>query len=87
MKLGRAPVIISDAWTPPIGPNWNECSVRILEKDILKIPKLLRERENEWKELGERARNTWEKWFSDSKASETIVKSCSEIAEFLPLKS
>lgn len=82
MKLGRAPVIISDAWTAPKGPNWNEFSVRILEKDIQKIPTLLKERENEWKELGERARNTWEKWFSDTNAPETIVKSCAEIAEF-----
>ena len=32
--------------------------------------------------LGERAKSAWEKWFSDKNAPATIVKSCSEIAEF-----
>ena len=82
MKLGRAPIIISDEWTAPIGPNWEECSVRILERDILKIPTLLKEKENQWEELGEKARNAWEKWFSVKYAPETIVKSCLEINEY-----
>ncbi|MBG29617.1 MAG: hypothetical protein CMI31_06400 [Opitutae bacterium] len=82
MKLGRAPVIISDEWTSPIGPDWDSCSVRINERDILKIPVLLKERENEWKDLGESAKETWEKYFSDTGALETITKSCSDIAKY-----
>jgi hypothetical protein len=34
MQLGRVPVIISDDWVPPIGPAWNEFSIRVAEDKI-----------------------------------------------------
>ena len=64
MRMGRAPVILSDEWTPPDGPDWNAFSVRVAEKDVARLPHLLRERADEAEAMGERARRCWEDWFS-----------------------
>lgn len=41
LRAGSVPVIISDQLVLPEGPDWTKCSVRIAEKDIPKIPRIL----------------------------------------------
>ncbi len=65
MELGRCPVIVSDDWIPIDGPRWDECSIRIAEKDIARLPELLRVRESDAARLGAAARATWEAHFSE----------------------
>lgn len=43
MSAGRIPVIISDEWVKPPGPRWDRFSVRVAEREVTKIPDLLRE--------------------------------------------
>ncbi|WP_269227355.1 exostosin domain-containing protein [Flavobacterium eburneipallidum] len=64
MKLGIAPVIISDEWIPIIGIDWDSCSIRIPEKDVHQIENILKSRENEYIELGANARKNYEKFMS-----------------------
>jgi len=65
MSLGRCPVIISDDWVETIGPDWGNCSIRISEKDIDSIPSLLEKHRTKGIVMGAKARDEWEKYFSD----------------------
>ena len=64
MKLGIAPVIISDEWVPSERIDWENCSIRIKEKDVGQIENILKSREDEAKVLGINARKTFEKYMS-----------------------
>lgn len=66
MAAARVPVIIADRFVPPQCIDWSQCSVRVLERDLGRLPALLREREPEWEQLARRARQAWEQCFSDS---------------------
>lgn len=63
MALGRAPVIISDDWVPVIGPQWDEFAIFVREDDIRHLPRILRDHEERWKEMGDKAREAYETWF------------------------
>lgn len=58
MESGRAPVIISDQWTPPLETDWS-FAIQVSEKKIASIPGLLSAMENEAIERGEAARAAW----------------------------
>lgn len=64
MEAARCPVVIADAWTPPPFVKWPECSIRVRESDVARVPDILREREDEAEALGNVARSEWELWFS-----------------------
>ena len=79
MRMGRVPVILSDAWVPPVGPRWEEFSIRVPERDFARIPVLLEQRENEAVEMGERAHAEWNEWFSDEVLFHRLVELCLDI--------
>ncbi|MFL6583156.1 MAG: exostosin family protein [Chthoniobacterales bacterium] len=79
LKMGRVPVIISDNWVEPVGPDWGQFSVRIRERDVHKIPGILEARESEAIAMGHRARSAWEQWFSDEVAFHRVVEACLQI--------
>ena len=64
LSVGRVPVIISDAWVPPSGPNWDEISLRWPEARVGELPRYLAEHEDAARAMGERARNAYERWFA-----------------------
>lgn len=80
MKAGRAPVILSDDWVAPDGPRWNDCSLRIAERDAARLPEILREHESRAVAMGQRAREEWEAWFSREVAFHRVVEWCVDIA-------
>jgi hypothetical protein len=63
MELGRVPVILADEWVPPEGPAWSQFSIRVAESRVRDLPRILAEREYEWKEMARAARRAWEEWF------------------------
>jgi hypothetical protein len=79
MRMGRVPVVVSDAWVPPDGPDWEGCSIRIAERDLHLVPSLLEEREHEAAALGAAARRTWEAWFSPDVCFHRTVEWCLDI--------
>lgn len=79
MKMGRAPVIISDEWVPPEGPDWDQFSIRVDEEDVGEIPSRLAERAHEAIEMGERAREAWESWFSPASCFHRMTEWCLDI--------
>ena len=79
MRMGRTPVILSDAWLPPRGPEWENFSIRVRERDFKQIPKILEERESEAAAMGELARKEWERWFSEEVLFHQLVELCLDI--------
>jgi hypothetical protein len=73
MKLGKVPVIISDNWVPPIGPDWDQFSIRVKENNISEIPNLLEKIDHRASEMGQRAEIEWNKWFSNSGCVKMIM--------------
>lgn len=76
MKAGRVPVIISDEWVPPAGPNWNRFSIRVPEREIERIPSLLESIEADAPALARAAVEAWDQWYSKHTMFHTIVESC-----------
>ena len=74
MQLGRAPVIISDDWVEPFGPAWNEFSIRVSEDKLADLPRILAEREDDWKEMGDQARYAYERYYSPDAAIIRLVE-------------
>ncbi|WOD41568.1 exostosin family protein [Nodosilinea sp. E11] len=72
MELGICPVIIADRWIPPVGPKWEDFSVFIQEKDIAKLEDILSPQSNRALLMGEKAREAFDKYFSDEVRHEQI---------------
>jgi hypothetical protein len=95
LEVGRCPVIISDSWLATPFVDWESCSVRVAEKLVHQIPRILRDREDEADDLGKRGRIVWENFFSPETQLSTLVLACLEISErittgtrlFVPLKA
>lgn len=64
MALGRCPVIVSDDWVPIAGIDWDICSIRVKEKDVHRIPEILRAYNSEAEFLGRNALKVWTDNFS-----------------------
>lgn len=79
MRMGCAPVIISDQWVPPEGPNWEDFSIRIDEENVKNIPKILSEKVHKSNKMGKKARKNWEKWFSKKSTFHRVVEWCIDI--------
>ena len=78
LRAGRVPVIIADAWTPPHGPDWAACSLRVRERDIAAIPDLLRRAEPGYPEMAAAAAAAWERFFSVAALFDYAVDTAAE---------
>jgi hypothetical protein len=65
LRARRVPVIISDQWVAPEGPDWSTCSLRVRERNIAAIKKLALDAEPRWSEMADAAKRVWDDWFSD----------------------
>ena len=64
MQLGRCPVVISDAWVAPEGPEWGTFSLIVAESNVEQLPEILA-REIEHAEARSRfAHQAWKEFFS-----------------------
>ncbi len=79
MRAGRVPVIISDQWVEPRGPEWKTFSIRVRQRDVRKIPEILERTEPEAECMGQLAREAWDDWFSKESCFHRIVEWCSEL--------
>jgi hypothetical protein len=79
MKSRRVPVIISDKFVLPSGIQWENCSVRVPERHVREIPKLLERFETSWPAMADSARRSWEDHFSEKTLLTTIGRATMEI--------
>lgn len=81
LRAGRVPVVISDAWVPPEGPDWHSCMLVVPQAEIGSIPRRLREKESKAPDMGKAARAIWDTWFSPEVAFDRLVESAFAIQE------
>ena len=79
MRVGCVPVILSDAWVPPSGPNWDEFAIRVPENDFRSVPRLLEALEPTAEARSGMARQVWTDWFSDEVTFHRLVEWCLEL--------
>ncbi|HLP03133.1 MAG TPA: exostosin family protein [Opitutaceae bacterium] len=80
MRLGVAPVILSDAWIFPRGPDWASFALRVPEREVGRIEALLCEREPDYAELGRRAQAAFRRFFSEDSYFDYVVDQLAAIA-------
>jgi hypothetical protein len=79
MQLGVAPVIISDEWILPYGPDWKECSIVISSKNLNSLEKILIEKESSYNIIGKNAQAVYKKYFAPEVYFEYLIKNCLDI--------
>ena len=67
MELGRCPVIFGGGWVPPSEIDWSQCSIQLTDADVERLPEILASREGDAPELGRRAKEAWERYFSPAR--------------------
>lgn len=79
MSLGVAPVILSDRWILPEGPDWVSCAIRLKESEISNIYHILTSVEHLSLEMGRRSQAEYQKYFSDDSYFNFLVDSALSI--------
>lgn len=64
LAAGRVPVIFSDEWAEPAGPDWASFSIRWPEARADQIGPHLAAREDEWPAMARAARQAYDDWFA-----------------------
>jgi len=77
--MGRVPVVISDGWVPPYGPQWEQFVVRVREDQIDAIPSILEELRPAASEMGGKARKAWDDFFALESLFQNTVEACLDI--------
>jgi hypothetical protein len=75
MALGRCPVILADAFVPPLGPNWNSFALFFPENKIKTLYGFLQQKRNYYQELGLNAKRSWDHHFSAGKIASYYASS------------
>lgn len=73
MALGRACIILSDDWEAFPGPQWEQFSIRVPERDFKRIPSIVADASDRWREMGERARDAFDDWVRPPAAAKYIL--------------
>ncbi len=74
MEAQRAPVVISDQWVPPPHIDW-DFLVKVKQRDIKKIPEILRSISGEADDRGKAARQAWSQAYGPDKLFNTAAES------------
>ena len=80
MFSGRVPVIVSDLWVPPAGPDWKNCALTVKERDVHKLGGSLKKRRNISRGWRGR-RGGMERWFAPDVLFHRMAEDIKEIME------
>jgi hypothetical protein len=81
LAAGRVPVIISDDWVQPRGPEWEKFSIRWPEGRTEGLVEMLEERVADWPAMSAAATASYCEFFSAEVSFHRIVDLCSELHE------
>lgn len=81
LAAGRVPVIISDEWVAPNGPDWDAFSLRSPEGSTRILVDLLEERNGDWLAMSAAASAAYRDFFSDEVAFHRIVELLGDLHE------
>ncbi|MBS1800796.1 MAG: exostosin family protein [Acidobacteria bacterium] len=81
MEMGVAPVILSDRYILPHGPDWDSFALRVPERRLASLARILDRHAHESEQRGRLAREAYENWFSSPMAFNHIVDLCERIRQ------
>jgi hypothetical protein len=81
MAAGRVPVILSDQWVPPAGPDWENCAVFTPEKQVEELGMVLETQEERFPRMAAAARREWEEWFAPEALFHRMTEALKDIVE------
>jgi hypothetical protein len=87
MALGRCPVILADAFIPPLGPDWNSFALFYPEAKIQNLYEFLKANSGNYMNLGLTAKKSWETYFSSDKIAEYYSASLLSVLKSAPTMS
>lgn len=87
LAAGRVPVIISDEWVAPEGPNWSAFSLRVRESQIGGLEELLEHRTSDWAAMSKAATEAYEAYFSDSARFHRLGELLRHLHDARPVRS
>lgn len=76
LAAGRVPVIISDDWVPPAGPDWDACSLRVREAEVATLPARLEAAEADYPRLAAAAHAAHAAWYAQPVIFHRLLESC-----------
>jgi hypothetical protein len=79
MALGVAPVILADRWVPPRGPAWEQLAIFVPERDVADLPRILAERQDEWRVLGAAAFEAFRTYFAPQRQFRTLTNALADL--------
>jgi hypothetical protein len=79
MRASVAPVVLSDNWQRPVGPDWESCSIWVPEAQIRDLPRILDERGDAWCSMGRAAHEAFRMYFDRA----TVFGHCMSAVEGL----
>ncbi|WP_260703656.1 glycosyltransferase family 47 protein [Edaphobacter flagellatus] len=79
MEMGIAPVILSDRYILPEGPDWDSFALRVPESRIGDLAQIVDAHAHEAEERGRLARKAYEEWFDSPKVFNHVVSLCERI--------
>lgn len=81
MAAGRVPVIVSDLWVPPAGPDWQNCALFVGENEIDRLGAILERNEERFPAMAQAARREWEAWFAPEVLFHRMAEGLKDIVE------
>lgn len=81
LAAGRVPVIISDDWAPPVGPDWNGFAIRWPQGSYRGLVERLEEAEERWEEMAEAAYATHRQWFAQDISFHRLAEICQSLIQ------
>ena len=84
MRAGRVPVIVSDDWAEPVGPDWPSFSIRVPERDAASVVDICRERSAEASAMGRLAALEYGRWFSEEVYMSRLLDLVDQLPTRLP---
>ncbi len=84
MQLGRVPVVLSDDWVRPPGPDWQSAVVFSPESDVNQLADRLIEFEHRFEAMSKNARTVWNEWFSPKMRFSRILQSLYALKQSRP---
>ena len=80
LRLGIAPIIVSDAWLPCVGPEWERAAIFVKEAEVDRVDEIVAAHEPRWQEMGLAARQIHETFFSEKTYFNFLIRNIHAIA-------
>lgn len=86
MRMGVAPVIISDGWIPPKGPDWSRFAIFVKEREVAELEEIVLQHEGHYRSMGRSAAEAYYRFFADDAYFNFVVDQLADIqrSRFLP---